>query len=137
RITGITLQGREVLKPILEDELTSLKELGVAELSPRSMGGSDHMSFEGAGVPGLMFRQDPAEYRLTHHSQADTLDKAHEADLTRAGRARQPRPPATATGPPCCRATSPPTPGRRRKTRSRKKPRSRRRPRSRSGDRDR
>jgi hypothetical protein len=22
-----------------------------------------------------------AEYRLTHHSQSDTLDKAHEADL--------------------------------------------------------
>ena len=28
-----------------------------------------------------MFQQDPAEYRLTHHSQSDTLDKAREPDL--------------------------------------------------------
>ena len=45
------------------------------------MGGSDHMSFEGAGVPGFAFQQDMSEYRFTHHSQSDTFDKAHEADL--------------------------------------------------------
>ncbi|MCS6977814.1 MAG: M20/M25/M40 family metallo-hydrolase [Gemmatales bacterium] len=81
RVTAIYLQGREVLKPIMERELVSLKELGVNEISTRSMGGSDHLSFESAGVPGFMFRQDPVEYRLTHHSQSDTLDKAREADL--------------------------------------------------------
>lgn len=81
RVTAIYLQGREILKPLMERELVSLKELGVTEISTRSMGGSDHLSFESAGVPGFMFRQDPAEYRLTHHSQSDTLDKAREADL--------------------------------------------------------
>jgi carboxypeptidase Q len=81
RIVGLTLQGREALQPIVEGELASLRPLGVVDVSTRSMGGSDHMSFEGAGVPGLMFRQDPAEYRLTHHSQSDTLDKAREPDL--------------------------------------------------------
>jgi hypothetical protein len=81
RVTGIALQGRESVKPIMEAELASLKELGVSDISLRSMNGSDHQSFEGAGVPGFMFRQDPAEYRLTHHSQSDTLDKAREPDL--------------------------------------------------------
>src|SRR5262249_40018209 len=38
KIVGLTLQGREVLKPILETELASLKEVGVADLSTRSMG---------------------------------------------------------------------------------------------------
>jgi hypothetical protein len=81
RVIGIGLQGRAVVKPILEKELVALKELGVTEIDLRGMGGSDHMSFERAGVPGFAVRQDPAEYRFSHHSQSDTLDKAHEADL--------------------------------------------------------
>jgi len=79
--------GREVLKPLMEKELASLKEIGVNDISTRSMGGSDHQSFERAGVPGFMFRQDPAEYRLTHHSQSDTLDKAREPDLIQGAQA--------------------------------------------------
>lgn len=81
KIMGISLNGREAIKPIMEQELASLKELGVTDFSLRTSGGSDHMSFEAEKVPGFMFRQDPAEYRLTHHSQSDTLDKAREADL--------------------------------------------------------
>lgn len=81
RVVGLMLMGREVLKPILETEVTALKDLGVVDFSLRGMGGSDHASFEREGVPGFMFRQDPSEYRLTHHSQSDTLDKAKEPDL--------------------------------------------------------
>jgi Zn-dependent M28 family amino/carboxypeptidase len=81
RVTGYYLQGRAVIKPILETELVSLKELGVTDFTLNGMGGSDHMSFEQAGVPGFAVRQDPAEYRFSHHSQSDTLDKAREPDL--------------------------------------------------------
>jgi carboxypeptidase Q len=81
KVTGIGLQGRPVLKPILDAELASLREVGFKETDLRSMGGSDHASFEQAGVPGFAVEQDWGEYRLTHHSQSDTLDKAHEADL--------------------------------------------------------
>jgi Zn-dependent M28 family amino/carboxypeptidase len=81
RVIGLGLQGREVLKPILDAELAVLQELGVKEINLRGMSGSDHASFERAGIPGFMFQQDPAEYRLTHHSQSDTLDKAREPDL--------------------------------------------------------
>jgi hypothetical protein len=81
KVVGIGLQGREVVKPILEPELASLKELGVKDINLRGMGGSDHMSFEQAGIPGFACQQDWAEYRLTHHSQSDTFDKAREPDL--------------------------------------------------------
>src|SRR5262249_25102588 len=54
---------------------------GVTEIDLRGMGGSDHISFERAGVPGFAVRQDWAEYRFSHHSQSDTLDKAREPDL--------------------------------------------------------
>ena len=57
-----------------------LKDLKV-EVINGSQGGTDHLPFDSAGVPGFAFKQDPAEYYLTHHSQSDTLDKAREPDL--------------------------------------------------------
>jgi hypothetical protein len=55
--------------------------LGVTGIDLRSMGGTDHQSFERVNVPGFAVRQDPVEYRFSHHSQSDTLDKAREPDL--------------------------------------------------------
>jgi carboxypeptidase Q len=81
RVTAVGTQGRESLKGVFEKELASLKDVGVAEVTTRRSFGSDHQSFDAAGVPGIMFTQDPAEYRFTHHSQSDTLDKAKEPDL--------------------------------------------------------
>jgi hypothetical protein len=81
RVKGIGLMGHAAVKPILEEQLGSLKELGVTEISLRRMSGSDHDSFDREGAPGFYCQQDSAEYRFTHHSQSDTLDKAHEADL--------------------------------------------------------
>ena len=80
RVLSIALQGRSALKPLFEKELTALKELKV-EINTQNQGGTDHLPFDGAGVPGFAFKQDPAEYYLTHHSQSDTLDKAREPDL--------------------------------------------------------
>jgi hypothetical protein len=81
RVKGIGLMGHAADKPILDEQLATLKELGVTDISLRRMGGSDHASFDRSGVPGFYCQQDSAEYRFTHHSQSDTLDKAHEADL--------------------------------------------------------
>jgi hypothetical protein len=87
RVVGLGLQGRAPVKPVLEPELAALKDVGFAEINLRGMGGSDHMSFESAGVPGFAFQQDMSEYRFTHHSQSDTFDKAHEADLIQGAQA--------------------------------------------------
>ncbi len=81
KVISIGLQGREVLKPIFERELESLKEIGVHSISTRSVGGTDHQSFERVGVPGFACYQEPHEYRLTHHTQTDTVDKVIEANL--------------------------------------------------------
>jgi hypothetical protein len=81
RVVALGTQGRKPLQPILESELMSLKAIGLTEINTSHLMGSDHQSFEFAGVPGLALQQDMTEYFLMHHSQADTLDKAHEADL--------------------------------------------------------
>ncbi len=81
KVTGLCLQHRPVLRPMLEKELASLKDVGLTNFQARFIGGSDHASFDRAGVPGLMFSQDMSGYRLSHHSQADTLDRAIEPNL--------------------------------------------------------
>ena len=83
KVQGIALSGFEAVKPILERELASLKPLGVTNISigGLSAGGSDHASFSRVGVPGFAVIQDMSEYRFTHHTQSDTLDKVHVENL--------------------------------------------------------
>ena len=69
------------MRPIFETWMAPLKDYGATTLTIRNTGSTDHMSFDGAGVPGFAVQQDMAEYRLTHHSQSDTLDKARPDDL--------------------------------------------------------
>jgi hypothetical protein len=82
KVLGFGLQGREAIKPIMDRELVSLKNVGgFTGVTLRSMGGTDHQSFEAVGVPGFACAQDMDEYRLTHHTQSDTFDKAKEPNL--------------------------------------------------------
>jgi hypothetical protein len=62
--------------------LATAKEIGLAEPSLRSEGGSDHVPFDEADVPGFWCVQDIADYDKMHHSQADTLDHVRWDDLT-------------------------------------------------------
>jgi carboxypeptidase Q len=80
KVTAIGTQSLENCLPILKKELAGLKKLGV-EINTRGVNGSDHQSFDRVGVPGFAFQQAVAEYRLTHHSQSDTFDKARPDDL--------------------------------------------------------
>jgi len=84
KIRGIALQGRENVKPIMDSILAPFKSMGVIDVSLRSQGGTDHLSFERVGIPGFSFIQDPLEYNKTHHSQSDTYDHASKEDLTQA-----------------------------------------------------
>ncbi|MCI0639865.1 MAG: M20/M25/M40 family metallo-hydrolase [Gemmataceae bacterium] len=81
KVVGLGWGNRPGLKPILESELATLKELGVAEFQRRAGSGSDHMSFERAGIPACFFSQEIAGYRFAHHSQADTMTLVREPDL--------------------------------------------------------
>src|SRR5437879_9052842 len=62
--------------------LARVKEIGLAEPTLRSEGGSDHVPFDQAGVPGFWCVQENADYDKTHHSQADTIDRGRWDDLT-------------------------------------------------------
>jgi carboxypeptidase Q len=58
-----------------------LKAVGLLESSEKPQGGSDHVSFNQAGVPGFYGIQAVEQYFQTHHSQADTFDQAKESGL--------------------------------------------------------
>jgi carboxypeptidase Q len=82
KVLGFGLQGREAIKPIMDKELVSLKNVaGFNGVTLRSLNGTDHQSFEAVGVPGFACAQEDDEYLLTHHTQSDTFDKAKEPNL--------------------------------------------------------
>jgi carboxypeptidase Q len=81
RVISISLMRNYQDREIMDKVVAPLHSVGLLELSERWMTGSDHASFEEAGVPGFFCVQDPAQYFETHHSQADTFDQAHETDL--------------------------------------------------------
>jgi hypothetical protein len=82
KVYGFGMQERKSCLDVLESELVTLAELeGWIGLSLRRMGGTDHLPFNSAGVPGFACMQENDEYRLTHHTQSDTFDKAKEPNL--------------------------------------------------------
>ncbi len=81
RVTSISLMRNYAAREVMDTVVAPLRSLGLLELTERWMTGSDHVPFDEAGVPGFFCLQDPAQYFETHHSQADTFDQAHEADL--------------------------------------------------------
>jgi Zn-dependent M28 family amino/carboxypeptidase len=72
---------RETMDHVLYP-LAAAPGIGLSEPSMRTVGGSDHVPFDEAGVPGFFCVQEIAEYDKTHHSQADTLDHVRWDDLT-------------------------------------------------------
>jgi hypothetical protein len=82
RIQGVWLQGNLAVKPIFEQWMTMLDDLGMDTLGPRSVGGTDHGSFDAVGLPGFQFMQDRLEYNArTHHSNMDFYDRVQAEDM--------------------------------------------------------
>ena len=85
RVRGIYTQGNYAVAPIFAQWIAPLKDLGVTTVTNRSDVGSDHESFDEAGLPGFEFLQDELDYETrTHHSNLDTVDHLHAADLEQA-----------------------------------------------------
>ena len=61
--------------------MKSIESLGFQYLSPRSTGGTDHMSFTRAGLPAYQFIQDELEYGRTYHTIMDTYERLSLSDL--------------------------------------------------------
>jgi carboxypeptidase Q len=82
KIRGVYLQGNEEVRPIFAAWLEPFKDMGATTLSIRNTGGTDHLSFDGVGLPGFQFIQDEMDYdSRTHHSNQDVWDRISRADM--------------------------------------------------------
>jgi len=87
KVRGVYLPQRdEGWRPIFQSWLEPLKEMGATTIIPiGTPSGSDHATFYQAGLPGLMFIQDPLDYRsVTRHSNMDLYDRLQAEDLKQA-----------------------------------------------------
>ncbi len=84
-IRGVYLDGRTGEGTALQPLLADLADLSAATISPQSIGASDHVSFEEAGVPGFAFIRDFMEARGgPNHTNMDVYDRLLPADLQQA-----------------------------------------------------
>jgi hypothetical protein len=82
RVRGVWMQGNMAARPIFEAWIAPLRDLGVATLGPRSVGSTDHVPFDNAGIPAFQFMVDRLEYNArTHHSNMDTFDRVQRDDM--------------------------------------------------------
>jgi len=82
RLRGIYLQGNEAIRPVFQRWMEPLRDMGMTTISIRNTGGTDHQSFDGVGLPGFQFIQDPVEYSSrTHHSNMDVYERLQPDDM--------------------------------------------------------
>lgn len=85
KIRGVFLQGNEAVRPIFRAWLDPFRDLGASTLTINNTGGTDHQAFDGVGLPGFQFIQDPVEYDTrTHHSNMDVYERIQEGDMKQA-----------------------------------------------------
>jgi carboxypeptidase Q len=81
-IRGIYLQGNDAAAPIFREWIEPFRSLGMAYLTIRNTGGTDHTSFDNVGLPGFQFIQDDVEYgTMTHHTNLDSYERLQPADM--------------------------------------------------------
>ncbi|MCG6954479.1 MAG: M20/M25/M40 family metallo-hydrolase [Gemmatimonadetes bacterium] len=82
KIRGVYLQGIEAERPIFDAWMGPFRDQGMATLTIRNTGGTDHLSFIAAGLPGFQFIQDPLDYsNLTHHTNQDVYEHLIPDDM--------------------------------------------------------
>lgn len=84
KLRGIYLQGNEAARTIFRAWLAPFAHMGASTISLANTGGTDHLSFDGVGLPGFQFIQDPVEYGRTYHSNMDVYERVQEDDLKQA-----------------------------------------------------
>jgi carboxypeptidase Q len=85
KVRGASVFGPPEAGDILREILVPLEDLGVMgarSTASRRRGGSDHTSFNNAGLPGVGLGQDPIEYGThTWHTNLDAYERVIEDDL--------------------------------------------------------
>ncbi len=81
-IRGIYLQGNEATRPIFTEWFKPFHEVDASTVTIRNTGGTDHLAFDGIGLPGFQFIQDPIDYGTrTHHTNMDLYERLQVSDL--------------------------------------------------------
>ena len=85
RIRGLTVFGPRGSGSVLRKAVAPFADLGVAGAitsKSRRTGGTDHTSFNAAGLPGIGTQLDPMEYQShTWHTNLDTYERIVEDDV--------------------------------------------------------
>jgi hypothetical protein len=85
RTRGMTVFGPPAAGAIMREALEPFKDLGVLGATTtrsRQRGGSDHTSFNEAGLPGIVMLQDPIQYAShSWHTNLDTYERIVEDDV--------------------------------------------------------
>jgi carboxypeptidase Q len=85
KIRGVYLQGNEGVRALFRQWLAPFRDMGATTLSISNTGGTDHLAFDGVGLPGFQFIQDEIEYDTrTHHSNQDVFDRIQADDMKQA-----------------------------------------------------
>ena len=85
RIRGVHLQGNADVSEIFRAWMAPFSDMGAGTLTLNGTGGTDHLSFDGVGLPGFQFIQDRISYSpKTHHSNMDVYDHTIADDLKQA-----------------------------------------------------
>jgi len=83
-IRGVYLQGNDAVAPIFREWMEPFRSLGMAYLTIRNTGGTDHQSYDRVGLPGFQFIQDDIEYSsMTHHTNLDSYERLQPGDMRR------------------------------------------------------
>lgn len=84
QIRGIYAQGNANARPVFREWLMPFREYGATTTTINNTGGTDHLAFDGIGLPGFQFIQDSIEYfPRTWHTTQDVADRTIEEDLKR------------------------------------------------------
>ena len=87
RARAMTVFGPPAAGTILDEALAPFEDLGILGATTtrsRRRGGTDHTSFNEAGLPGIGVLQDPIEYQsYTWHTNLDTYERIVEDDVKR------------------------------------------------------
>jgi carboxypeptidase Q len=85
KIRGVYMQGNDAVRRIFSKWLQPFREMGASTLTISNTRGTDHLSFDGIGLPGFQFIQDEIEYETrTHHSNQDVFDRIQADDMKQA-----------------------------------------------------
>jgi carboxypeptidase Q len=81
KFRGIYVQENDMVVPIFEAWFKPFEDMGCSTITLRNTSGTDHLSFDGLGLPAFQFIQDEVEYDRGYHTIMDTYERLVMDDL--------------------------------------------------------